>query len=218
MNSTVAPEANKSAFHCPLCLAYANQTWKPVKSLMRLPTKQEYREVPGLQLSICDHCHKFSVWLDGEMVFPHETTAPASHPDMPPKVKTDFEEARSVFADSPRSSAALLRLAIQKLCIELGLPGKNLNDDIGELGKRGLPVRVQQSLDIVRVVGNNQVHPGVLDVRDDVALATTLFGLVNYIVESQIAGPKHVAALYGKLPENARKAIEERDAKAKAQP
>jgi hypothetical protein len=39
--------------------------------------------------------------------------------------------------------------------------------DIGELVKAGLPLEIQQSLDIVRVVGNNQVHPGILDVRDD---------------------------------------------------
>jgi hypothetical protein len=49
-------------------------------------------------------------------------------------------------------------------------------------------------------------------------LATTLFELVNYIVEDQIAGPKAVAALYAKLPETSRKAIEERDAKVKVQP
>jgi hypothetical protein len=136
---------------------------------------------------------------------------------MPDDIREDFEEARAVFSNSPRSSAALLRLAIQKICINLGLPGKNLNDDIGELVKQGLPVQVQQSLDIVRVVGNNQVHPGVLDVRDDAAMATRLFELVNIITEDRIARPKQIAALYAKLPEGARKQIEERDAKPKTQ-
>jgi hypothetical protein len=98
------------------------------------------------------------------------------------------------------------------------LAGKNLNEDIGELVKQGLPVQVQQSLDIVRVVGNNQVHPGVLDVRDDAAMATTLFELVNIIVEDRIARPQQVAALCAKLPETARKQIEQRDAKGKTQP
>jgi hypothetical protein len=78
---------------------------------------------------------------------------------------------------------------------------------------QGLPVRVQQSLDIVRVVGNNQVHPGVLDVRDDPSIAMMLFELVNIIVEDRIARPKQIDALYAKLPENARKQIEDRDAK-----
>lgn len=87
-------------------------------------------------------------------------SAPPPHSDAPESIRIDYEEARAVFGSSPRSSAALLRLAIQKICIELGLPGKNLNEDISKLVEKGLPVRIQQSLDIVRVVGNEQVHPG----------------------------------------------------------
>ena len=209
----IAPEFDRQAFHCPSCGAYSKQRWRPVYSVVQ----GAYQRTGNLMLADCDHCQKFSIWLNTAMVFPVKRTAPPPHSDIPEGIKADFEEARAVFASSPRSSAALLRLVIQKLCIELGLPGKILNEDIGELVKRGLPVRVQQSLDIVRVVGNNQVHPGVLDVRDDAQMATTLFELVNYIVEDQIAGPKQVAALYAKLPETARKQIEERDAKAKAQ-
>jgi hypothetical protein len=103
-----------------------------------------------------------------------------AHPDTPDTVKVDFDEARSVFGRSPRSSAALLRLSIQRICIHLGLPGKNLNEDIGKLVAAGLPIEIQQSLDIVRVVGNNQVHPGTLDVRDDPETAEHLFELVNF--------------------------------------
>lgn len=219
MSSTIAPEVNKSAFHCPLCLAYAKQDWRGVSWLVRTSTGgQTYDRVTGLRLAVCDHCEQFSVWLGSRMVFPQQRSAPAPHPDMSDSIKADFEEARAVFGDSPRSSAALLRLAIQKICIELGLPGKNLNEDIGKLVTQGLPVQVQQSLDIVRVVGNNQVHPGVLDVRDDAPMATTLFELVNIIVEDRIARPRQIAAMYAKLPETARKQIEERDAKAKNQP
>ena len=65
----------------------------------------------------------------------------------------------------------------------------------------------------MRVVGNNQVHPGVLDVRDDPAMAMLLFELVNVIVEDRIARPKQIDALYAKLPETARKQIEDRDTK-----
>lgn len=162
-------------------------------------------------MAFCDHCSQYSIWVGSKLIYPATRTAPAPHSDMPKSVNPDYEEARAVFGDSPRSTAALLRLAIQKICIELGLPAKNLNDDIGELVKQGLPIQVQQSLDIVRVIGNNQVHPGLLDVRDDAQMATTLFELVNIIVEDRIARPKKIADLYGKLPEGARKQIEERD-------
>jgi hypothetical protein len=211
----VPPERGKNAFHCPYpaCGVCAKQSWTYVYWLRAQPN--QYTQVPDIVLAVCDHCNKFSVWIDGKLEFPTTWTAPAPHPEMPVGVRTDFEEARAVFGGSPRSSAALLRLVIQKICIELGQSGKNLNQDIGNLVAEGMPVRIQQALDIVRVVGNNQVHPGVLDVRDDTAMATTLFELVNLIVEDRIAGPKQIDALYGKLPENARKQIEERDAKAK---
>jgi len=212
----IAPEFSKKAFHCPYtqCGAYANQSWRTVAWLLP-PLQNQYIQVSNFNLAVCDHCDQFSIWVDQKLVFPFIRTAPAPHPDMPDNIREDFDEARAVFSSSPRSSAALLRLAIQKISISLGLPGKNLNDDIGELVKQGLPVQVQQSLDIVRVVGNNQVHPGVLDVRDDASMATTLFELVNIITEDRIARPKQIAVLYAKLPEGARKQIEERDAKTK---
>lgn len=178
------------------------------------PNQSAYQGIPGLLVAVCDHCGNFSIWLNQIMVYPTIKSTPAPNPDMPDKIKVDYEEARSVFSGSPRSSAALLRLAIQKICIELGLPGKNLNDDIGELVKQGLPVRIQQSLDIVRMVGNEQVHPGVLDVRDDPEIATMLFELVNLIVEDRISSPKRIAELYAKLPKEKREGIEKRDAKA----
>ncbi|SRR6266487_255072 len=138
-------------------------------------------------------------------------TTPDAALDIPPEILIDYNEARNVFKHSPRASAALLRLAIQKLCKHLGQPGKNINDDIAALVKAGLPVRIQQSLDIVRVIGNNAVHPGELDLRDDQGTVLSLFKLVNFIIEEMITRPKEIEEIYNKLPENARKGIESRD-------
>jgi Domain of unknown function (DUF4145) len=93
----------------------------------------------------------------------------------------------------------------------LELKGKNLNDDIGALVKRGLDPRIQRALDVVRVIGNNAVHPGQIDLRDDKATAAKLFDLVNLIVEAMIAAPKHIQAMYEALPERVLAAIEKRD-------
>lgn len=145
------------------------------------------------------------------MVYPRATSAPPAHSDMPEEIRADYIEAMNISQESPRASAALLRLCIQKLCQHLGEPGRNLNDDIGSLVKKGLPIEIQQSLDIVRVVGNNAVHPGELsgdDVRD---VSGALFELVNHIVEDRISRPKKLATLFKSLPTKALSAIEKRD-------
>lgn len=214
----IPPQFRTGAFTCPLCEAHAHMRWS---SLYR----KEFgggNTLTAVQLATCAHCDHPSVWLAkgnddvgepvGIMIYPRETSAPAAHPSMPAEVRTDYEEARSVLGESPRAAAALLRLAIQKLCIHLGGAGENLNKDIGKLVRDGLPIEIQQALDIVRVIGNHAVHPGELS--DDVpAVANALFELVNQVVEDRIARPAKLAKLYESLPDGAREHIDKRDAK-----
>ncbi|WP_081601322.1 DUF4145 domain-containing protein [Thioalkalivibrio sp. HL-Eb18] len=129
---------------------------------------------------------------------------------MPDPVRESYNEAARISATSPRGAAALLRLAVQLLCIELGEPGKNINTDIGSLVKRGLPPNVQEALDIVRVTGNNAVYPGQIDV-DSMDTVGSLFSLLNVIVEYMITFPRHISETYRKLPEASRDSIEKRD-------
>lgn len=170
-----------------------------------------YQAVHNINGSTCYNCDKLSIWLHDRLVFPNFGEAPAANPDMPEDIRRDYDEASTILDHSPRGAAALIRLAIQKLCKELGQKGKNINDDIGELVKGGLDVRVQQALDAVRVIGNSAVHPGQIDLRDDRASAETLFKLLNLIVDKTISEPKHVAEVYASLPDGAVKAIERRD-------
>ena len=153
-------------------------------------------------------------WVFDQTVWPRQGIAPLPNPDTPEDIRRDYEEASTILDLSPRGAAALLRLAVQKLCAHLGEKGKNINDDIAALVAKGLDPRVQQALDVVRVVGNDAVHPGALDLRDDRAAAERLFGLVNLIVERMISYPKHVEALHGSLPETKRDEIERRNTKA----
>lgn len=146
------------------------------------------------------------------MLFPTSGTVPLPNEDMPDDIKRDYNEARSILEISPRGAAALLRLAIQKSCVFLGEKGKNLNADISNLVKKNLPVKVQKSLDYVRVVGNNAVHPGTIDMKDNKEIAEKLFDLVNLITEVMISQPKHVDELYESLPDDSKKQIEKRDA------
>ncbi len=200
----VSPEMNASGYNCPHCGAYAQQTWATPYVVSDGP-------ITNLRYGYCSHCLNYTLWHYKKMIYPNSGTAPMPIPDMPNDIRLDYEEARSIVSQSPRGAAALLRLCIQKLCKELGEGGKDINSDIKNLVAKGLPPTIQQSLDIVRVIGNEAVHPGQIDLTDDVETAVSLFGLLNYIVEDRITRPKEVATLYAMLPSNKIKGIEDRD-------
>lgn len=172
-----------------------------------------YASVRRLFFSVCFVCSGVAIWRSDNLLYPGIRTAEPSHADMPADMAADYEEARNILDKSPRGAAALLRLAIQKLCIHLGLPGKSIDADIAALVKAGLDQRIQQALDAVRVIGNESVHPGSLDMKDDRDTASELFMLVNFIVEDRIGKEKRVNAIYQKLPDGKRKAINDRDRK-----
>ncbi len=200
------PTWQGSAFNCSHCHAYANQKWSEVS--VYFGTYKDLKD--GCAVAFCTHCDRYSVWHNYTMIYPEVAVEQASS-DLPVDVATDYSEASSVLQKSPRSAAALLRLAVQKLCIALGEKGRDLNTDIGNLVKNGLPSKVQKALDVVRVVGNNAVHPGQLDLKDDKETASSLFRLVNLITEKMITEPREIEEVYAKLPDESRKQIEERD-------
>jgi len=211
------PEFGKGAFNCPFCNAYSRMNW--LQTYVR--GSRGGFDLTLTYVVICTHCNERSYWLAdpyegdapiaGRMLSPQATPAPMPHQDMPADVRTDYEEARLIAANSPRGAAALLRLGIQKLCVHLGESGKNINDDIAAPVRKGLPVEIQQALDIVRVVGNNAVHPGELNASDVAAVSSALFDLVNQIIEERISRPKKLQAMFAKLPQGAQQAIKKRD-------
>ena len=161
--------------------------------------------------SRCSHCGNWTFWHAGKMIVPSEAPVEPPHPDLPADCQLDYAEARDIFTRSPRAAAALLRLCIQKLLLHLGESGKNINDDIKSLVDKGLPSLVQKALDYCRVVGNNAVHPGEIDLNDTPEIAAKLFQMINFIVEDRITRPKEIESLYAELPAEARAAIDKRD-------
>jgi hypothetical protein len=203
------PSHKATSFNCPTCGVYARQYWFATNYI-----NGAYRhDLSDLTIAICEHCQSISYWYRGNMNIPDMGNVSLPNTDLPADIIEDYNEARSILSRSPRGAAAILRLAIQKLCIHLGGQGKNINDDISTLVKKGLPEKVQKSLDIVRVIGNNAVHPGQLDIKDNQELAQALFGLINLIADVMITQPKHVNEMYGQLPPNLVDAIEKRDKK-----
>lgn len=220
MHKYVAPTFHVTAFNCPFCNAYASFDWTVTTGNL---WDDHGSNRTAIELARCKHCKGDTYWevtdwnyasesIAGRMVVPSLSVAPLPHEEMPESVAKDFMEARGIVTYSPRGAAALLRLSVQRLCGELGEKGKDINADIASLVQKGLPVPIRNALDVVRVIGNNAVHPGKLSDEDITEIAISLFDLVNAIVEDRIARPKALSALYDRLPEGARRAIEDRDA------
>lgn len=206
-NTDISEDIKKVTLH------YFKMIQLGLVSLQAAESSYQQIDVYNLHLSECFNCKKIAVWVHDRLIFPAYDLTIQPNADLPEEIIRDFKEANGITGISPRGAAALLRLCIQKLCVHLGEEGKDLNRDIASLVKKGLNPLVQKSLDIVRVIGNEAVHPGTLDIKDDPDTANRLFSLINTIGDQMISHPKNVEELYAKLPESKRKAIELRDQK-----
>lgn len=207
----VAPNDGLQAFNCPHCYAYARQHWYDAYgvAVADLPNGRP----PGVRFSLCAHCQEWCVWRGGEMLDPRTTSGvPQPSPDLSPEVEREYREAAEVVSTSPRAAAALLRLALQKLCRELEPDERDLSNAIGALVRRGLSPSIQRAADYVRFIGNEAVHPGRIDMSDNRDTAITLFQLINLIAEGMISAPRRVDELFDSMPEGVRDAIQRRDA------
>lgn len=211
-------------FECPHCSTHSSQT------LIRFPAEaganDEYGTTWtayfGFKCDKCEEIHIYTASINAEsdrdlynpyIIYPHDTIPkdiPSVCEGLPEDIKNDYDEAALIVEISPRGAAALLRLCIQKLChnhfggkIKIDKAVKELN--IGTSNKDFI-----KALDIVRVIGNEAVHPGQLDLRDDPDTAKGLFALVNYISGNMMQSSK-IKKKYGSLPPEILKWINDRD-------
>jgi len=158
----------------------------------------------GWTVHRCSSCDRTIIWLKGEdgysMIYPVGLIGEPPNKDMPPDVLRVYEEARRAAPVSRRSAAALLRLALQMLVDQLETGSGDINTKIGRLVQKGLLPQIQQAMDVLRVVGNNAVHPGQIDLDDDPELVPGLFRLANLVVDQMISLPQHAQSLYSSLP------------------
>lgn len=209
----IAPEKELISYTCPHC----NTITQMEVARHSFPNDVQeakigwHSAVNALTIHRCYCCGKKIIWIDDKYVYP-DIVAEEANADMPDSVKQLYDEAGLIYNKSPRAACALLRLAVDRLCNELGETDRDINKNIGALAEKGLPKSVQQALDVVRVVGNKAVHPGVISFDvDDEATAKMLMHLLNIIVQRMISEPKEIDSLYQGLPESVKGSIEKRD-------
>ena len=213
MSKYFPPQYKDTKFHCLYCDVYAAQHWNHIlqheksnNTTWAKPITIGHEEI---EASFCSHCHKPTFWLSERVIYPAVRTSPPANDDLDDSIKSIYNEAADIANISPRAACALLRLAIQMLLEQLGGTG-HINEDIKNLVKKGLSPQIQQALDIVRITGNNAVHPGEIDF-DDTTDVQVLFGLINIIVDVLITRPKQINEIFERLPEKDKENIKKRD-------
>jgi len=227
----------EKAFVCPNCSIHAQQVWHQVLFKrenfvddLGYSKLHEYykveegsgvffqdgdylRQTNTLAFCMCQSCKKPSLWYEHELVYPLKSIIEDPNPFMPTEVVALYDEARAVLNLSPRSSAALLRLALEILLPHLGAEKAKINTMIQQLvAERKVIGKLQQAMDGLRVIGNDAVHPGLIDSegKDDREVSLTLFKVLNFIVAETLESDQMIGELYSLLPERVRKGIEDR--------
>ena len=209
MSEYHSPLYGSSGFHCPHCQVRAQQVWYSQIGAYRIIFQNDrYNNIiqeaikfgsDPLEVSQCSNCKKPTLWLSRKMIYPHGQGVPQVNSDLPEDVKEVYLEAGAIHSLSPRAACALLRLAIEMLLNHLGIKGR-ISEGIKILVReRGVDPHIKQALEIVRVTGNNAVHPGKI-AFDDSTEAQPLFELINMIADAVITRPKRIQNLYESLP------------------
>ncbi|MEZ4925557.1 MAG: DUF4145 domain-containing protein [Saprospiraceae bacterium] len=220
MSKEVIPQLGLRAFNCPKCGLLAEQVWsfrvEVTYQKINASGKATHGHyfLPDYSFGKCTHCLYISIWHGQKMIHPLVGNTPLPNDEMPDEVKKDYLEASSIVNLSPKSASAILRLAVHKLCVHLGEKGKNINEDVKSLITKGLPEKMQQAFESVRVIGDNAVYPGQIDIDDDPETAYKLFGFINIIVDMLITQPKKIDQFYElKIPEGIKDSISKRNGK-----
>ncbi len=119
---------------------------------------------------VCPSCHKAIFSLKGAngpsisefsaIVYPKAGIKLPAPQEVPTDIAEDFNEASTVFADSPKASAALSRRGLQSVLRNLGFEQHNLADAIqAALDATIFPLTLAENLDAIRGIGNFAAHP-----------------------------------------------------------
>lgn len=215
-----SPQYKKSAFTCPDCSIFSKHDWTSTlvnetygQFTGHLGMIGEKQTISNLDLCKCEQCGYISFWYKEKLIWPLNTGVETPLEEMPEDIRELYKEASSIVELSPKESCAILRLALQKLCNRLAGQDekKKIDGAIKKLVEKGLPSTLQKAMDTVRIVGDEAVHPGEINVDDNKELAIAMFRLMNIIIEKMIVEPKEIDNLYNLMPDNKLQGIENRD-------
>ena len=206
MEMRVLPNPRK----CPHCGAYAQFTYEQLH-YREMDYKVPVDFMPtNIWQGKCLACEQYIIINGFSVVYPEESNAPPIKMETPHSIKEIATEARMVHSQSPRASSALLRLALEMLLQNVLENNNKLNDNISILLERGIEDDLRRALEVIRIFGNEGVHPGTINLNDDEQSSIKLFNVFNYIVTRFIVEKGMIKEMYGIIPEEKREKIEEK--------
>jgi hypothetical protein len=243
MVSLTPPRFREERFNCAHCGALSHHDWVSLDwpreddgnliGVMNRLTKLRDQ----LTASLCLSCERIAVWhrlevpsyvlnsprgsrvVEGgpsRMIWPNSDGSVEPLADEAPDfVRELWDEARQVAALSPRSAAALLRLALQLLLDHLQPGHKTIDAAIAAAYANDTPGGIVMAMDYVRVTGNGAVHDGQVQMDEDPEVVPALFELLRYIVDDTLVKMAKANRLHASLPADKLAGIAQRNARAK---
>lgn len=236
---TDAEDDSSTRFACPRCGAFSHHVDRPL--LLQAVTREFATDLPfgdgagryrvehseirlrsggavgddAWRVTLCSSCDLPTVWRGNVRMYPRSSSVPPAHPDMPPRSRELYEEARLVLQDSRRAAAALVRAALETLLKELDPSDrrKNLQTRIADLHGR-INSSLWKALTALRVVGNDSLH-GEEDelvamylTGDAAEIVEPFFVALNALVEELVTQPRKADEIYQLIPPEKREAAE----------
>ena len=204
------PEYQVKTRLCPHCDKYCHLAWLPERKHISVAENKTLFLEKHFSASQCDNCGGICLWLGAVQIYPDKASVEPPNKDLPPDIKKLYDEAASILNKSPRASAALLRVALERLCKEKGNKNSSLDKNIKLLREQKMiPETLVQAMTAIRLVGNDAAHsdPSKIDfdVDDDEssAVAEKLFRMINIIADRLITNEKDVKDLMDDLNKEA---------------
>ena len=160
-----------------------------VERLKKNELTYEYQKHPhplkakmaNLYISNCHSCNGFSLWVGGLLVFPTRIDKTLE------LVEEDLEEAAAILNKFPRGAAALMRVCIQKLVPLLEDNGKELNQRVSSLVRKGLEMEIQQAMDVLQVLRSDPVQLSQLELQADRETALRFLDSSKAVLERRMS-------------------------------
>lgn len=187
-----------------------------------------YRNI-SILTSICEKCYGSTVWIAEKNLkfvsknnsskifeninkdFLYKKFYPSNgnfnidpNPDMNEECKSLFNEALSIFDNSPKGSTALLRVVLEKQLRDIKYD-EYKNKSIGNIlqlsdVKNKLGSQLIDSLNVIREFCNDGSHSSIMDFNDvKKEQVKSLFYLVNKVVSKLISDDKEILAITNEL-------------------